>query len=283
MEMRLLLSGSSRRVRATQSSRRASATLAAIFVAVACAGCADETTTPSDGETTSGGETTAELPPMRSTVPIPVPQPGRPREQLGAELQAVWERVELVIAITPPEPPAASTLEDIEAWAAGPFLDWIDRRRVATDHALEAMRAMREAPVEERAMGAALFGYLYEDTVSGIRGAPVPDAVAADPELLAVYTQALNAALVPYATMAAQAYYGCVMLFREVEDAAWSEWPGYCDARGAEIVEVFGLEPAEPADPADPAAPATPAEGEPAPAPAPSGGSSGGTDDMWEI
>jgi hypothetical protein len=156
--------------------------------------------------------------------------------------------------VTPPEPPVGATEADIEAWAEGPFRAWLDQRAAATDHALEAMRAMREAPVEERAMGAALFGYLYEDAVSSIRGAPIPEAVGADPELLAIYSESLNEALLPYATMAAQAYYGCVLLFRQVEDEAWGEWPAYCDARGSEVVEVFELVPDEPADPADPAA-----------------------------
>ncbi|MBC7172584.1 MAG: hypothetical protein H5U40_09170 [Polyangiaceae bacterium] len=105
---------------------------------------------------------------------------------------------------------------------------------------------MREAPVEERAMGAGLFGYLYEDAVSSIRGAPIPEAVAADPELLAIYSERLNAALLPYARLSAQAYYGCVLLFREVEDERWGEWPAYCDERGSEVVDVFDLVPQEP-------------------------------------
>ncbi len=250
--------------------------LLACLFAAGCAGSAEGSTSPAVDDTAGGETTTAELPPMRATTPIPVPQPGRPREALSAELQAVWERVELAVAVAPPEPPTGSTEAEIRAWAEGPFREWLDRRIAATNHALEAMRSMREAPVEERAMGAALFGYLYEDAVSSIRGAPVPDAVAADPELLAIYSEKLNGALLPYARMAAQAYYGCVVLFREVEDPAWSEWPAYCDDRGAEVVEVFGLvpeeppaapaeEPAGPTEPGEPTAPGAPAPATPGP------------------
>lgn len=233
--------------------------LFACLLAAGCAGSAEAPATPATGGT-AGGETTRPAE-MRATTPIPVPQPGRAREQLSPELQAVWERVEMAIALAPPEPPSGSTQEDIEAWAEGPFRQWVERRLAATNHALEPMRAMREAPVEERAMGAALFGYLYEDAVSSIRGAPIPDAVAGDPELLAIYSETLNSALLPYARMAAQAYYGCVVLFREVEDEAWAEWPAYCDTRGSEVVDVFELVPEEP----------PPGPQEPPDAPAPEG------------
>jgi hypothetical protein len=260
-------------------SRCAIATLR--LACVLLAGCAGSTTTTTPegeppAETTSGGEATvaptpAPPPAMRATVPIPVPQPARPRAQLSPELQLVWERVELAVALRPPEPPAGSTEEEIEAWASGPFSAWIARRVEATNLALEAMRGLAEAPLEERAVGAALFGYLYEDGVSGVRGAPVPEAIAADPELLAVYTESLNERVMAYARLSAQAYYGCIVLFQQVDDPAWGEWPAYCDQRGAEVVETFELGSAEaPAEGApstpDAGAPAAASEGEAAPA-----------------
>jgi hypothetical protein len=186
---------------------------------------------------------------MRATVPIPVPQPGQPREELSPALQLVWERVELAVAVRPPEPPEGASEAEVEAWANGPFAAWLEARGEATNLALEAMRGMAEAPIEERALGTALFGYLYEDAVSGVRGAPLPTMLGADPELLAVYTESLNQHLLPYARLSAQAYAGCIALFQQVTDPAWGEWPYYCDERGSEVVETFGL--AEGTPPAD--------------------------------
>jgi hypothetical protein len=64
-----------------------------------------------------------------------------------------------------------------------------------------------------------------------------------------------------YARLAAQAYYGCIVLFGEADDPAWGEWPAYCDQRGAEVVGTFAIEAG--------VAEAPPAADEPAPAEAP--------------
>ena len=67
-----------------------------------------------------GGEAeVAEEPPppmvLRTTTPVPVPQPAVQREALSETLQTMWTRVEEIVAMRPPEPPAESTLEAIEA------------------------------------------------------------------------------------------------------------------------------------------------------------------------
>jgi hypothetical protein len=247
-------------MRLWHGSRWANATFP-LWVSVFVVGCASEAApaaeSPPPAETTSGGETATEtpptLPPERATAPIPVPQPGLAREQLSPALQLVWERVELAVAVRPPEPPTGATEADIEAWASGPFAEWLEARGAATNLALAAMRGMAEAPIAERALGTALFGYLYEDAASSIRGAPIPEALAADPELLSIYTESLDEHLMPFARLSAQAYYGCVALFQQVADPAWQEWPAYCNERGGEVVDTFGVVPPEP--PADDARP----------------------------
>ncbi len=181
--------------------------------------------------------------------PIPVPQPVYPREQLSTDLQLLWGRVEDAVAVRPPEPPEGSSKEQIEEWAEGPFHDWLMRRKEATDRALAATYGLRTHPMYERGIGTALFGYMYEDLASSIRGAPVPDDIAQDPGLLEIYTGALTEHLGPFAELSAKAYYACLALFVKLEDPQWGEWALYCDERGAEVVDTFGLIPAEPVDP----------------------------------
>ena len=181
--------------------------------------------------------------------PIPVPQPVYPREELSQDLQELWKRVEEAVAVRPPEPPDGATEEVIQGWAEGAFRDWILRRQAATDRALSATKALRTHPLFERGIGTALFGYMYEDMAGSIRGAPVPEDIAADKELLEIYTNALTEHLTPFAELSARAYYACVALFVKLEDPQWGEWAYYCDERGGEVVETFKLEPPEPEEP----------------------------------
>lgn len=181
--------------------------------------------------------------------PIPVPQPVYPRAELSHELQELWSRVEEAVAVRPPEPPEGASAEVIESWAEGAFRDWLLRRQAATDRALAATHALRTHPLFERGIGTALFGYMYEDMAGSIRGAPVPDDIARDEELLEIYSSALDEHITPFAELSARAYYACLALFIRLDDPQWGEWAYYCDQRGAEVVDTFKLEPPEPGDP----------------------------------
>ena len=181
--------------------------------------------------------------------PIPVPQPVYPRAELSNDLQELWSRVEEAVAVRPPQPPDGATAEVIETWAEGAFRDWLLQRQAATDRALAATHALRTHPLFERGIGTALFGYMYEDMAGSIRGAPVPENIAQDKELLEIYTGALTEHLTPFAELSAKAYYACMALFIKLDDPQWGEWAYYCDQRGSEVVDTFDLEPPEPADP----------------------------------
>ena len=183
--------------------------------------------------------------------PIPVPQPVYARQELSQDLQELWSRVEEAVAVRPPEPPEGASEEDIESWAEGEFRQWLLRRQEATDRALAATHALRTHPLFERGIGTALFGYMYEDMAGSIRGAPVPETIARDKELLDIYTGALTEHITPFAELSARAYYACLALFLKLNDPQWGEWVYYCDQRGSEVVDTFELEPPEPADPTD--------------------------------
>lgn len=180
--------------------------------------------------------------------PIPVPQPVYAREKLSTDLQELWKRVEEAVAVRPPEPPEASSADAIGTWAEGAFKSWLLQRQAATDRALAATHALRTHPLFERGIGTALFGYMYEDMAGSIRGAPVPEGIAKDEELLEIYTSALTEHITPFAELSARAYYACLALFVKLDDPQWGEWAYYCDERGAEVVDTFELEPPEPDD-----------------------------------
>lgn len=206
-------------------------------------------TTAGAGSSTSGGEESPPHP-IRTTTPIPVPSPPIEREALSAELQRVWDLVEAAIAIRPPEPPTEASHEAVQAWAEGPFAEWITRRVEATSTAEEALLPLEGAPPYERGVAGGLIGYLHEDTAADVRGAPIEQGIADDPELLQAYSDAMTAALHPFAERSVQAYRFCSAAFDEVGDSSWEEWASYCDDRAQEVIEVFRVESGESAAPA---------------------------------
>jgi hypothetical protein len=206
------------------------------FAVLGCGGSSEPE--PIAAEDTSGGETVVTAEPV-ATTPIPVPQTPVPRDRLSAPLRDVWTRTERAIEVRPPDPPSEGTEEAIDAWAETVFRPWLEARLAATNEAQIPMNEMHAAPAYERGVGAALFGYLYEDMASGVRGAPVPEHISADPELLAAYIGALHEAVGPAARLAAKAYALCANLLEPIPD--WAEWGSYCRDRGLEVIEVFSV------------------------------------------
>lgn len=240
--------------------------LASLATLAACGGSRAETATTTPTDDTAGGEATiAEAPhPIRTTTPVPVPQPAIAREQMSAELQQLWDRVEAAVAMRPPEAPTDASLESVTEWAQGPFATWITERAQASSDVQSALDPLAEAPAHERGIAAGLYAYLQEDTVADVRGAPIPDAITADPELLRIYDESMLEALVPYARVAVQAYRFCDAAFGETGDEVWLEWATYCRERAEEVARTYAIDSApgasEPGELEDPEA--APADGE---------------------
>ena len=218
------------------------------LLAVACG--SPEPAEPSSPEpvTSAGGETEVsgaaeEAPPLRTTIPVPVPQPPVAREALSAPLQASWTGIEEVVAIRPPDGPDQGSEEAIRLWAEGPLTEWIARRREATRAVGEVAAGVPAEPVYERAVGAALFGYALEDFAADLRSSPVPGSISEDPELLAIYVEALTTALRPLAIESATNYAVCRQRLASLgDDSEWVPWRAYCVQRGREVIEVYELQ-----------------------------------------
>lgn len=262
-----------------------------LAMALLCGACSksSDTDTESNVETTSGGEEDAR-PPMvlRTTTPVPVPTPEVARESMSDPMQRLWTGVEEVVAIRPPDPPDTGTTDALNEWARGPFREWVSNRTQASrDVERIAEEVRRNGIPHEDIVGGALFGYMYEDMAAGARGAPVPNEVADDPELLQIYTDALTQSIQPIASRSFAAYLHCATTFAringqapendtqpasdaesesesdETEPLPWAEWGAYCYARAREVDEVYELHPqGEPAEPTEEPS-ETPAQTEP--------------------
>ncbi|MEZ4336191.1 MAG: hypothetical protein R3B82_06145 [Sandaracinaceae bacterium] len=228
--------------------------LAALLVGCGGSTPPDEQTSTASTETTSGGESTDEATEaptvadpvvLRSSHPVPVPAPAVPRAQLSSPLQAVWTAVEEQVAVTRPDGPEETTVQTVQEWADGPFRAWIDERRGAIDHTHDLLAEVAEAPPWERAVALALWAYAYEDFGAQIAGAPVPDEITRDDELLGIYVESLNAASIPLARRAMELYADCRERLATLgDDSEWLPWRAYCVQRGQEVIEGYRLETA---------------------------------------
>jgi len=214
--------------------------VSALVIAVGCGSSSPEPADPVDpAASTTGGETPEPMV-LRTTTPVPVPQPAVAREELPQPLQDLWTRTEEIVAEGPPEPPAEGTTEALQAWATDPFLPWVDHRRTGIEAAEPFVDAIGDDPIM-RSVAAALFGYMYEDTAAGIRGAPVPEEIATDEELLGVYVETLDEALHPFAERALQSYAYCATTLANLGESPWVPWAAYCLERGQDVGTVFEL------------------------------------------
>lgn len=202
------------------------------------------TETQASTEPTAGGE--AESPrALYTTTPVPVPSPGVPRERLAEPAQQIWLEVERAVAERPPEPPSdvAATDDALRRWYTDAFTPWLARRLEAATRADGRAAELAEARPWEWGVAAGLLGYLYEQTAAEARGAPIPASIVNDAELLAVYSGALDEALLPMARRALEAYRFCLAAFGDLagspEAEVWQEWGAWCEDRSEELVRVY--------------------------------------------
>ena len=221
-------------------------------VLTGCAGSTEPTTTEAEGASTTGGETevgtgtteptlaeTLELP---TTTLIPVPSSGVPRHQMSAELQALWGSVEDASAMAPPEYDGELTLELINVWSEQHFSPWAQARMAVTLAIVESARVFTPDSPEAGVAGA-LVGYSLEEFVIAFRGAPIPEDIAADAELLEIFIASLTGASQPIARQAGSAYGVCARTLAPLgPESHWVEWAQYCLFRAQEVNDVYHLE-----------------------------------------
>ena len=133
--------------------------------------------------------------PTRPTMPAITATP-----QL-TELERVFDEAQR----TPAPVPTDSTMTGTRAWTEA-IAAWLPTR-------MNAIRALQEPAAQlsppERATAATWVGHLYLDVVEALRGPPPPDSVANDPEVLAVYREAILDQTRPLAEQAKQTFEFC--------------------------------------------------------------------------
>lgn len=179
---------------------------------------------------------------LRTTIPVPVPQPAIARDALSPALQAVWTHIEEQVALGRPDGPDENTVANVQAWADGAFRTWVDERRDALVETRALLEEVPQEPVHERSMALALWAYAFEDLGAQIAGAPMPGEIATDDELRGIYIESLNDAMVPLGRRAMELYADCQRRLLPLGDESeWLPWRAYCVQRGQELIEGYGF------------------------------------------
>ncbi len=130
------------------------------------------------------------------------------------------------------------TLERVQEWAQGDFLEWVEEKAqklVAAKTEYEKIAEL-EVPTWEIA-AAARIGEMYRSFVDEFRDAPIPQEIENDPELFDIYVGALDERSQPFVEQAKDAFEFC--LIRATQVRWFNEFSRQCEQ------ELNRLDPAQ--------------------------------------
>ncbi|HJL50512.1 MAG TPA: hypothetical protein RMG45_31905, partial [Polyangiaceae bacterium LLY-WYZ-15_(1-7)] len=152
-----------------------------------------------------------------------------------AEIAAARQRVATIVAREPAWYPTGGT-EETSRWSREALAPWLREQQRSIQEEEARLFALAQAEPELQPMAAALDGALYESLVATLLAAPMPAAIDVDPELRAVYVEALWGSAEPILRRAAEIYTRCAESAAERGDDAWQ---GFC-ARHAHALSREG-------------------------------------------
>lgn len=171
-------------------------------------------------------------PPTQQTAP-------RLAQALEAVGEALFFRAEqqrrVADGLAPVALRGARTQEVVSRYIKSQVVPWFERRRAAIRQTEEAYRAILELrplpPPRWVVAAAAQRGVMLESFAAALERLPVPNEIRQNPELLSVYTQALDDVLAPQRAAAQAAYRACAELAQKF--AVDSEYARRCSEKVA--------------------------------------------------
>jgi hypothetical protein len=166
-----------------------------------------------------------------------LPAPARPLGATSERFQGVWTDAELALEARLP-PPAIADEAAYSGWLEARLTPWLRERARAIERTRGALRLLRAGPIEERIMGAALLGFVLEDTAREVLEAPVPE-LAERPARAAELRAALSTEMTPLYAKAREAYARCLVAARGAPPHL-AAWRALCEARDAALASDEG-------------------------------------------
>lgn len=147
------------------------------------------------------------------------------------ELEEGWNRAERLLSMPTPRPPRGEVWE-VEAWATDELSEWIQRRASAIGALQRALEGARMGRAEVSVVASAILGLAYSRFALDLRGIPVPEVFASDPERARAFQQALENAAGPLWQRAVDAFGSCASTAAEAPAYSLAAWRTFCDREG---------------------------------------------------
>ncbi|MBC7172004.1 MAG: hypothetical protein H5U40_06255 [Polyangiaceae bacterium] len=157
-----------------------------------------------------------------------LPSPALSLASTTERFQELWTAAQLALEEPLPSPDTADE-EVYGDWVDQRLSRWLRHRAEALTRVKERLRGLGAAPAEERVMGAAVLGFLMEDTARAVLEAQVPHDPSR-PARAAELRDALAGHVTPLYAAALEAYTVCVDHARGAAPHL-HVWRAHCDER----------------------------------------------------
>lgn len=139
------------------------------------------------------------------------------------------------LSLRPPSTPARCSVAELGSYTNGPLRSWLAERRAAIESARQELDLAAEQAHHQRIMAGALLGLLNEDVAKFLGALPVPDELAAEPDIAAMYSDVLAHNASPFVEQARQAYRACAA--NAVHPEHMHHWSVFCARRADGLPE----------------------------------------------
>lgn len=127
----------------------------------------------------------------------------------SARLSRGLALAEASFRVPPPSPPESREASALSAWGEGPLRRWLEAKSDAVQAARAELDAAAEESVDQRILGGAVVGLMYEDLARVLAEVPAPSELDSEPEILELYRDLVESQARPFRELSSAAYRAC--------------------------------------------------------------------------
>lgn len=164
-----------------------------------------------------------------------LPADGIDRADFSEGMTHGWDLAKQTFVEQMPAVPAAHDSTTLGAWSEGPLAAWLHDKTEVVEVARRALDEAAEESSEQRIVGGAIVGLMYEDVGRALLVLPLPEELNREPEIATVYRDVIAFQASPWIEYARRAYRACRENARIHEIEPYAE---FCATRGANLPEA---------------------------------------------
>ncbi len=132
--------------------------------------------------------------------------------------------------VSAPEAPESREASTLARWSDGALRAWLEQKTHAIQAAREDLDAAAEEEPDQRVLGGAVVGLMYEDLARSLLAVPAPSELDSEPEVLGMYRDLVESQSRPFLALARAAYRACSL--NATARPELRVLIGFCRARG---------------------------------------------------